>query len=66
MLKIYIFNGRKVWLDEDNLPEGAIPCGKPKKVTPAEEDPQPKAKPAPANKAKKVPTNKSRKAGSNK
>ena len=25
-MKIYLLNGRKVWLDENNLPNGAEPC----------------------------------------
>ncbi len=60
-MKIYLLNGRKVWLDENNLPNGAEPC-ETKKV-------EKKAEPAEVKtetKAKKVPSNKARKAGSNK
>lgn len=57
-MKIYLYNGRKVWLDENNLPEGAVSC-EPKRVE--------KAEPAEVKtKARKTPANKARKAGSNK
>lgn len=59
-MKIYLVNGRKVWLDEKNLPEGAIPC-EPKRVEkaePAEVKTETKARKAPANKARKAGNNK--------
>lgn len=59
-MKIYVVNGRKVWLDK--APEGAEEV---KPVTKAEEA-EPKAKPITANKARKTPANKSRKEGSKK
>lgn len=70
-MKIYLLQGRKVWLTEDKAPAEAILLSKPEKVAPVkaeakEEEPELKAKPTPANKAKKAPANKSRKAGSTK
>ena len=58
-MKIYVVDGRKVWLDK--APEG---YEEPAKVEKKPEEP--KAKPETANKAKKAPANKARKAGSNK
>ena len=65
-MKIYVVDGRKVWLDK--APEG---YEEPKKVEPVkveekteEAKVEPKAEPKP--KAKKAPANKVRKAGSNK
>ena len=63
-MKMYMLNGRRVWLDENDLPEGADLCGKKKEsekiAEPAEVKTETKAK------ARKAPANKSRKAGSNK
>lgn len=58
-MKIYLLNGRKVWLDENNLPNGAEPC-ETKKVEKNAEPAEVKTK------ARKTPANKARKAGSNK
>ena len=61
-MKIYVVNGRKVWLDK--APEGAEEV---KPVKKAEEPKaEPKAKPITANKARKTPANKSKKEGSTK
>lgn len=55
-MKIYIVNGRKVWLDK--APEGAEEV---KPVVKAEEPKaEAKAKPETANKARKAPANKKR------
>lgn len=65
-MKIYLVNGRKVWLDENNVPAGAVAYGAEKKV---EKKVEKKAEPAEVKtetKAKKAPANKARKAGSNK
>lgn len=59
-MKIYVVNGRKVWLDK--APNG-YEEPKAEKVEVKTEE---KAKTATANKAKKTPANKSRKAGSDK
>ncbi len=58
-MKIYIVNGRKVWLDK--APEGYEEPKKeePKKVEPVKAE-------EPETKAKKTTANKARKAGSNK
>lgn len=61
-MKIYIINGRKVWLE--NAPEGAVeykPAKKPAEHQETQETAQETAK-----KAKKTPANKARKAGGNK
>ena len=59
-MKIYIVNGRKVWLDK--APEGAEVV---KPVVKAEEPKaEAKAKPVTANKARKAPANKAKKEGS--
>jgi len=61
-VKIYVVNGRKVWLDK--APEGAEEV---KPVVKAEEpEAEPKAKPITANKARKTPANKSKKEGKTK
>lgn len=61
-MEIFIVNGSKVWLDENNVPAGAVPYNsKPKK-----KEPEQKAEPEIETKAKKAPANKARKAGSNK
>ena len=57
-MKIYVVNGRKVWLDK-------VPSGYEEPKT-EEVKTEEKAKTATANKAKKTPANKSRKAGSDK
>lgn len=57
-MKIYVVNGRKVWLDK-------APSGYEEPKT-EEVKTEEKAKTATANKAKKTPANKSRKAGSDK
>ena len=57
-MKIYVVDGRKVWLNEP--PKGAVEV-KPEKIEKADE-PEEEIKP----KAKKVRQNKARKAGANK
>lgn len=67
MLKIYLFNGRKVWLDSNNVPEGAVLCESKKKVIkaePKEADVDEAA--VVTTKARRATSNKARKAGSNK
>lgn len=59
-MEIYIVNGSKVWLDENNVPAGAVPYN----IKPEKKEPEQKAEPE--TKAKKAPANKARKAGSNK
>lgn len=55
-MKIYVVNGRKVWLDK--APEGY------EEVKPVQEPKaEPKAKPVTANKARKAPANKAKKKG---
>lgn len=69
MMKIYLLNGAKVWLDEDTAPAEAIPYKKPKAEKPAPvKITEPKAEPKeePKAKAKAAPANKSRRAGGNK
>lgn len=55
-MKIYVVNGRKVWLDK--APEGYVEPKLAKTAEPVKEETE--------TKAKKAPANKSRKAGSNK
>lgn len=62
-MKIFFLNGRKVWLDEKNLPDGAVACGVEKKE---QEKTEPAKEVKIETKAKKAPANKARKAGSNK
>lgn len=57
-MKIYVVNGRKVWLDK--APDGYEEVKT--VIDTTEEKIEEKAKPAPANKARKARANKSRKA----
>ena len=59
-MKIYVVDGRKVWLDK--APEGYVEKTEPEKKV--EEKIEPKAEPKP--KAKKTPQNKARKEVKNK
>ena len=76
-MRIYIVNGRTVWLDERNVPDNAIPLKKPSKPTEAkpepkkaiaehETKPEPTKEDKPKTKSRRRPSNKARKAEADK
>lgn len=65
-MKIYSVNGRKVWLDENNVPAGAVLCESKKKVEKAEPIEADVEEAVVVTKARRATSNKARKAGSNK
>lgn len=60
-MKIYIVNGRKVWLDK--APEGVAEVKPEVKKDEPKADAETKAKPATANKGRKASANKAKKDG---